>query len=138
LRRLGKALRRGSIWIFLAPPSLAAKAWRRDYWILLDFLGFSRKNLDLSMGYRDFAAKDFSYPFFPDVSATTGTCSLRMQKHTTPHAHNLVQILTFCNLLSRFALPTLSIRSQVLSGSELNLIVGFARKADKVTMGNKV
>src|SRR5215471_11364929 len=29
-------------------------------WIFLDFLGFSRPNLDFSMGYEDKSAKDFS------------------------------------------------------------------------------
>jgi hypothetical protein len=40
-----------SIWVFLAPGRFAAKTPIHGYWIFLDFLGFSRPNLDLSMGY---------------------------------------------------------------------------------------
>jgi hypothetical protein len=35
-----------------------------SYWIRLDFLGFSRQNLDLSMGYAGKASKSFSRRFF--------------------------------------------------------------------------
>jgi hypothetical protein len=36
-----------------------------SYWILLDFLGFSRPNLDLSMGYEDFRGENFSRALSP-------------------------------------------------------------------------
>jgi hypothetical protein len=39
------------VWVFLAAGCFAAKAPDYPYWILLDFLGFSRPNLDFSMGY---------------------------------------------------------------------------------------
>jgi hypothetical protein len=35
------------------------------YWISLDFLGFSRPNLDLSMGYTRFSAEGFFCALFP-------------------------------------------------------------------------
>jgi hypothetical protein len=38
----------------------AAKTPVYDYWISLDFLGFSRANRDFSMGYADFLANFFS------------------------------------------------------------------------------
>jgi hypothetical protein len=37
------------------------------YWISLDFLGFSRPNRDLSMGYTDFSATNFRNAFPPCV-----------------------------------------------------------------------
>jgi hypothetical protein len=38
-------------------------------WISLDFLGFSRPNRDLSMGYADFSRKFFSHRFWRRESA---------------------------------------------------------------------
>jgi hypothetical protein len=35
------------------------------YWILLDFLGFSRPNRELSMGYTGFSEQHFSRAFSP-------------------------------------------------------------------------
>jgi hypothetical protein len=42
---------RAPVWVFLAPGRFAAKTPADEGWISLDFLGFSRQNLDLSMGY---------------------------------------------------------------------------------------
>jgi hypothetical protein len=39
----------------------------------LDFLGFSRQNLDLSMGYADFSRKNISRAFFRRRSAGKGS-----------------------------------------------------------------
>src|ERR1700729_1238287 len=47
-------------WVFLAPGHFAAKTPADECWIVLDFLGFSRSNLDFSMGYEDFTGKNFS------------------------------------------------------------------------------
>ena len=41
------------IWVFLARRRFAAKTPDYKGWISLDFLGFSRPNLDFSMGYAD-------------------------------------------------------------------------------------
>ena len=45
---------------FLGPGRFAAKTPADECWIVLDFLGFSRQNLDFSMGYEDFSGKNFS------------------------------------------------------------------------------
>jgi hypothetical protein len=44
----------------LANPILAAKTALERGWIRLDFLGFSRPNLDFSMGYAGIGEKLFS------------------------------------------------------------------------------
>jgi len=41
------------IWIVLGARRFAAKTPDHEAWISLDFLGFSRQNLDLSMGYEE-------------------------------------------------------------------------------------
>jgi hypothetical protein len=56
---------------------LGRRPFRRknvDYagWICLDFLGFSRPNLDLSMGYTGKTAEIFSLGFLPSVSRAAG------------------------------------------------------------------
>jgi hypothetical protein len=52
-----------SIWVFLGTGRFAAKTQILAHWILLDFLGFSRQNRDLSMGYAAKALKIFSRRF---------------------------------------------------------------------------
>src|ERR1700729_30807 len=54
-----------SVWIFLAGRRFAAKTPEYEVWISLDFLGFSRPNRDLSMGYKRFSEEDFSSRFCP-------------------------------------------------------------------------
>jgi hypothetical protein len=44
---------------FLGVGCFAAKIPVFAYWIPLDFLGFSRQNLDFSMGYAGFSRKKF-------------------------------------------------------------------------------
>jgi hypothetical protein len=51
---------------FLGVGRFAAKACAYKRWISLDFLGFSRPNRDLSMGYAGESRKIFSTPFFPE------------------------------------------------------------------------
>jgi hypothetical protein len=48
----------------LDPAGFAAKTPVYGYWIRLDFLGFSRPNQDLSMGYAAKTRKIFSRRFF--------------------------------------------------------------------------
>ena len=50
-----------SVWIFLGCGRSAAKSPGSGGWISLDFLGFSRPNRDLSMGYADKTTEEFSY-----------------------------------------------------------------------------
>jgi hypothetical protein len=45
---------------FLDSSRFAAKTPVFEAWISLDFLGFSRQNRDLSMGYAGFSAENFS------------------------------------------------------------------------------
>ena len=99
-----------SVWVFLAPGRSAAKAPADECWISLDFLGFSRQNLDLSMGYRAFSGKNFSRALLPGVrSAGMGDRGLRMRKRRIVHRASLTWFLIFCNELSsgplRFAAP---------------------------------
>jgi hypothetical protein len=47
---------------------ILAETQAYDRWISLDFLGFSRPNLDLSMGYGGFSLEVFSSRFFPQRS----------------------------------------------------------------------
>jgi hypothetical protein len=98
LCRLGRELRRLSIWIFLARRRSAAKAPLRGYWILLDFLGFSRPNRDLSMGYTAKASRFFIAPFALSWSPPTRRAD--MGKCKIPHACSLVQFLIFRNRYS--------------------------------------
>jgi hypothetical protein len=51
------------IWIFLASGRFGVKILIYGYWIFLDFLGFSRPNLDLSMGYTQTIVKVLSGRF---------------------------------------------------------------------------
>jgi hypothetical protein len=57
---------------FLDSRGFDAKPPISDYWILLDFLGFSRPNHDLSMGYARFSRVKFSPPFSPRLRGVDG------------------------------------------------------------------
>jgi hypothetical protein len=59
------ALAGRSVWIFLAARSFAPKTPDYEGWISLDFLGFSRSNRDLSMGYAEITTEEFSSRFSP-------------------------------------------------------------------------
>jgi hypothetical protein len=50
---------RASVWVYLGCGAFVTKGPIMPYWILLDLLGFSRQNLDFSMGYRRFSAESF-------------------------------------------------------------------------------
>jgi hypothetical protein len=62
----------------LAPSHYAGKTPNYDYWILLDFLGFSRQNRDLSMGYAERTAEDISHALPRIESAGTRAGGLGM------------------------------------------------------------
>ena len=64
LRRVATLVRR-SVWVFLARSRFAAKTPAIEGWIHLDFLGFSRANLDFSMSYTDKSVKSFFIALFP-------------------------------------------------------------------------
>jgi hypothetical protein len=88
-------------WFFLASRHFAAKTPPFDRWFSLDFLGFSRPNRDLSMGYARFSLKNFSRLFLPKVRiAETRTPDLGRRRHRTVHKASLAQFLIFCKILS--------------------------------------
>jgi hypothetical protein len=61
--------------VFLARGLFVTKIPVRRYWIRLDFLGFSRPNRDLSMGYTGFSLTEISRTLgHADGSAGTGAC----------------------------------------------------------------
>jgi hypothetical protein len=62
---------------FLGALCLAAKTTIYDHWILLDFLGFSRPNRDLSMGYAGFSRENFSPAFSPALSGAAAEACRR-------------------------------------------------------------
>src|ERR1700722_2593803 len=90
-----------AIWFFLARRHFAAKTPPYDRWICLDFLGFSRPNRDLSMGYAGFSLEVFSSRFIPGVRiAETRTTDLERQRRRTVHGASLARFLIFCKILS--------------------------------------
>jgi hypothetical protein len=64
----------------LAHRTFAAKPTFQTYWIVLDFLGFSRQNRDLSMGYEENSSWSFSRRFRP-AAARGATTSVRRRDH---------------------------------------------------------
>jgi hypothetical protein len=61
-----------SVWVFLARGSFAVKTPDHEGLISLDFLGFSRSNLDISMGYGGFLPEGFFSALFPGGFAAPG------------------------------------------------------------------
>jgi hypothetical protein len=62
-----------SVWISLARARFAEKTPVSEGWISLDFLGFSRPNRDLSMGYAGFSLENFFVGAFPVGVSKPGT-----------------------------------------------------------------
>jgi hypothetical protein len=73
--------RHRSVWVFLGPPHLAAKTPVYEGWNSLDFLGFSRQNLDLSMGYAGFST-DILSRALPSARSRDGLLLSRPFKRT--------------------------------------------------------
>jgi hypothetical protein len=86
---------------FLGGSLFAAKTSIQGCWISLDFLGFSRQNRDLSMGYTRFSLNKFFLSLFP-VSriAETGARGRGMRKRRIAHQANLNQVLLFRKKMS--------------------------------------
>jgi hypothetical protein len=81
---------------FLGGRPFVAKTPDYRGWICLDFLGFSRPNLDLSMGYVEKAWKIFSRASPPNVSgAATGGYGFGRRKRRIAHKASLTYILIF-------------------------------------------
>ena len=93
-------------WVFLAPGHFAAKTPADECWIVLDFLGFSRPNQDVSMGYAGFSGKSCS----PSVSAGPEARKREpavqaMRKGRIVHGATLICFLTFCKRLPPAPFP---------------------------------
>jgi tRNA-dihydrouridine synthase A len=73
-------------------------AWR--YWILLDFLGFSRSNLDFSMGYAAFSGNN-SFSRFTVGSVGLAAVVAALRKGRIVHEASLIWFLFFCKQLRR-------------------------------------
>jgi hypothetical protein len=79
-----------SIWFFLARRRFRTKSPDYGYWKSLDFLGFSRPNRDLSMGYEGFSGNNISRRFLFDTTvATTGAHRLRLQEGMGVHGASI-------------------------------------------------
>jgi hypothetical protein len=89
------------IWVFLARSRFAAETAVHNYWILLDFLGFSRPNLDFSMGYTGFSLKKFSRPLPWTFEPPERTAADEVCKGRLVHAASLTLFLILRNWLSR-------------------------------------
>jgi hypothetical protein len=84
--------------------------------ISLDFLGFSRLNLDLPMGYAEKSETSFSFRFCRRAR-TVGTASPRlgMRKGRIAHGASLTQFLIFCKILP--ALIALAVGGRSISSN---------------------
>ena len=86
---------------FLGSGPFCCKAPDYEPWILLDFLGFSRQNLDLSMGYADFSGKIFLALFAATLSGSEREFAVEaMRKRRIVHGASLTRFPIFCNQLS--------------------------------------
>jgi hypothetical protein len=83
------------VWIFLARGRFAAKTPAHECWISLDFLGFSRQNPDLSMGYAAFSRKNISRAFPWRREAPERACGLAMRNRGIVHGASLTLFLIF-------------------------------------------
>jgi hypothetical protein len=113
------AFRRPTIWVFLGPSPFAAKALAYEGWIVLDFLGFSRQDLDLSMGYVAFWDNNF-------LSAFSLTLEAREWEsrpyHVETHKFSFVHLKLISNFLQRIVAYS--------ALGAFNQFVGFGRRAD--------
>jgi hypothetical protein len=75
----------------LAHGRLRAKALVFEGWKSLDFLGFSRPNLDLSMGYAGFSLKEISRALLPSAVAAPerAPAFLEFEKRRIVHGDKL-------------------------------------------------
>jgi hypothetical protein len=69
-------------------------------WFSLDFLGFSRSNLDLSMGYTKFSTENFCSRFCGrETTVETAGPRFGMRKGRVVHGASLLEFLIFCKQL---------------------------------------
>jgi hypothetical protein len=88
------------IWFFLARRHFASKTLGFGPWISLDFLGFSRPKLDLSMGCAGFSLENFTCCFCRrETAVDTASPRFGTSKGRIAHGGSLTQILIFCKRL---------------------------------------
>jgi hypothetical protein len=88
-----------SAWVLLDPGVFPAKIPVYGYWILLDFLGFSRPNLDLSKGYAAKTSKDFFTSFLPVTRGAAPEPAVEfVRKRRTAHRASIARFLILINL----------------------------------------
>jgi hypothetical protein len=98
-----------AIWIVLAGRRFAAKSPGYGGWISLDFLGFSRADLDLSMGYTAQTRKSSLGALSPGIRrAGMGPGGLGLKMSGIAHMERLPLFLILCNDLSLLPLGSLS------------------------------
>ena len=86
---------------FLGPSLFRSEDPAYEGWISLDFLGFSRHNLDLSIGYADKIGKYFLVRFWwRSKRSGRGPSVVGMRTSRICHAASLAEILIFLNRLS--------------------------------------
>jgi hypothetical protein len=77
-------------------------------WIILDFLGFSRPNLDFSMGYTDSSEELFSSRSFPSLRIAERKLVVEaVRKRWVAHQTSSSEIPIFRNVLSPGPSPVL-------------------------------
>jgi hypothetical protein len=84
----------------------------------LDFLGFSRPNLDLSMGYADFCGRNFLRPVSPCFRGDGArVCGRGYRKGGLLHEASLIWLLFFCKkVLALIAITVEGPASAVMAG----------------------
>jgi hypothetical protein len=88
------------VWVFLGFGDFAAKTLADECWIVLDFLGIPRPNLDFSKGYAGFSGTNFSPPFPPAREAPERARAIEaMLRRGIVHRASITWFLNFCNKL---------------------------------------
>jgi hypothetical protein len=104
------------VWVFLKRRLFAAKTLDFGGWICLDFLGFSRQDLDLSMGYTRFPADNFSSRFWRrETAVETAAPRFGMRKGRIVHGASLLQFLIFCKRLPLGSFPSDRLRPKAIA-----------------------
>ena len=86
---------------FLGWSTFPEKAWLTGYWISLDFLGFSRPNLDFSMGYVGFSGIKISRALPRRETPGTGAHALADAEGGIGHGDELSPTSDFTQLIVR-------------------------------------
>jgi hypothetical protein len=104
---------------FLGSRPFRYKGLDSEGWIFLDLLGFSRPNLDLSMGYQGFRGKKISACGSRRLSgaARQKLAAEAIRRRGLAHGASLTLFLIFCKQLSALiAIPVDGAASAVMAG----------------------